>query len=303
MKWIITKAVALVKAVGKLLGFGKEEDKDKEKEPGHPVYDAVKQALAEKLGEAEDPEHIHSVAANVLAQFQPQGLQKLDVVEDKETGALSIVAAASPPKTLRGYAPENRDVFMRVKISVKKPVTQAGLQHVARSRSYDPATGQMVEDPIAMIGQADRRSTAGGALEVVPGGMQINVLTWNTGDKAKYASARDDNSSHAEHLFAGWLERQEFKQSIESIVVEMSSGSKEPKDSPCPLCAADLRHVTLITPGATRALTYTAVYYSGSVTEDESWAARQKLEGDGGWDIKGPPPSGKGKKFHETKGE
>ena len=73
VKWIITKAVALVKAVGKLLGFGKEEDK--EKEPGHPVYDAVSPSPSSWL--RQKTPSTSTKLRNILAQFQAQGLRSL----------------------------------------------------------------------------------------------------------------------------------------------------------------------------------------------------------------------------------
>ena len=313
VKWLITKAVALVKAVGKLLGFGKEKEEGKQKEAEHPIYDAVRQALHEQLGEGEEADHIHKVAGNVLTQFQPQGLRKLDVVQDEETGVVSVMAQASPPANLIDYAPDDRDVFMNVTVTLdeKKPTSLDRLRYIARSRSLDPSyRGKlprgtdpsqlpMVDDPIAMIGPVGGRTAAGGALEIGEGGTQIKVLTWNTGDRKKWA-ASEDNSTHAEHQFADWLSRQEFRSEISAIDVSMSS--RKQQDSPCPSCVDDLKKVARFTPNAAgkRKLSYTGIYTSKAVNEDAAVQALTDL-GKNGWDLPGLAKQKSGGKLHPVK--
>ena len=98
--WVITKAVALVKAAGKLLGFGKE--RGEEKDAGHPIYDAVNQALDKELGQAAEVAHIRSAADTIFGRFQAKGLKKLDVENDEESGGVRIVAEASPQQRAQG---------------------------------------------------------------------------------------------------------------------------------------------------------------------------------------------------------
>ena len=307
VKWLITKAVALVKAVGKLLGFGKEEDKEKEAE--HPVYDAVKQALVEQLGAAEEAGHIHEIAANVLAEFQPQGLQKLDVVEDEETGVVAIVAQASPPATLEEYAPDDRDVFLNATITLTESTSLDRLRYVARSRSLDPAyKGKfpagtdpsklpMVDDPIAMIAPVAGKTAEGGAVQVGEGGTQVKTLTWNTGDRKKWA-ASEDNSTHAEHQFVDWLSRQQFRSDITAIEINMTSPTQ--KDSPCPSCVDDLKRIAKFAPNAgKRKLRYTGIYTSKAVNKDAAKSALRALGGNG-WEV--PDLAAEpGEELHRTK--
>jgi hypothetical protein len=306
VKWIITKAVALAKAVGKLLGFGKKEDKEKGSE--HPVYDAVKQALGEQLREAEDDEHIRSVAKNVLAQFQGKGLQHLDVEQDEETGALNVVAEASPRQKVGEYEPENRAVVLNATVEVEKEVNLGSLKYVARSRHMDEAYAgkipygsdlsgiPMVDDPVAMIAPVAGKSVSGGAVGVEDGN-KLRVLTWNTGDRKKWAAA-EDNSTHAEHQFAEWLGRQEFRSHITSIKISLTS--QEQNDSTCPSCAADLGRITDFTPIATsRTISCTGVYSSKRITEDEAKKAWKDLGGKG-WKPD-PIPEKPAKKLHRAK--
>ena len=285
--WVITKAVALIKAAGKLLGFGKEEDKEKKKEAEHPIYDAVKQALAEKLSAAEAPEHIREIAANALVQFRPQGLQKLDVVEDEETGMVSIVAQASPPAALAKYARDDRDVFLNATITLEEATSSDRLRYVAGSRHLDPAykgkplpdkpdwNAMLVDDPVTMISPVAGKSVPGGAVEVDEGGKQVKVVTWNTGDRKKWA-ASEDNSTHAEHQFVDWLSRQQFRSDIIAIKIEMTSPKE--KDSPCPSCVDDLKRISEFAPkAAKRELHYTGIYTSKAVDKDAAEKALRTL--------------------------
>jgi hypothetical protein len=289
--WVITKAVALVKAAGKLLGFGKEKEKEKEKEAEHPIYDAVRQALAKQLGEEEDAEHIHQVAANVLAQFQQQGLKKLDTEEDKETGVLSIVAAASPDTTIGRYAQEPRSVLLDAKIEVSQPVNIGSLQHIVPMRVLDPAYQgllrsaepaggwPMVLHPtIATIPAPEvaGKTTAGGVVGLGSGGTQLRVITWNTADRSRWV-AEGDNTTHAEYQFKQWLAKQEWLPFVTVIDLSLTSpGRKIPRNSPCPHCTNALIQVAGMTPQASRSISATGIYYSKGITKADSanaWAA------------------------------
>ncbi len=309
VKWLITKAVALIKAAGKLLGFGKEDKEAKdEKEAAHPVYDAVEEALAAKLEDAEEEAHIRSVANEVLSQFQAQGLQRLDVEEDDQSGGLTIAAQASPRKDIRKYAHKNRDVYMSAKIGVAKTIDMDQLQYIARSRSLDPAYRNkiprgsdltnlpMIDDPIAMITAAAGRTVSGGAVRLAKGGTELQMYTWNTGDRKKWA-ASSDNRTHAEHQFVDWIGRQPFRSSITSIELRVSS--PENNDSPCPSCADDLIKLKESLPGDVDCqLRFTGLFTSKSVTEEQASDAVGALIS-GGWRVAQQIPS-KGKELHRA---
>jgi hypothetical protein len=103
--WVITKAVALVKAGGKLLGFGKKDAPAPGKQaPADSEEVAVlKVRVGEELRQrmpkpVSDAAQVQSVVTGVHGRFRTQGLKSLEVVGDKDNPSeFSILAAASTP--------------------------------------------------------------------------------------------------------------------------------------------------------------------------------------------------------------
>ena len=103
--WVITKAVALVKAAGKLLGFGKE--KEKETHSSDPEKDAkITAALAEldkrdteaDTGDGVEREEAEAIAATTQANHPV--LTSIKVSERKER--YDYIWTSSPPKDKKG---------------------------------------------------------------------------------------------------------------------------------------------------------------------------------------------------------
>lgn len=133
----------------------------------------------------------------------------------------------------------------------------------------------LVDDPVTMISPVAGKSVPGGAVEVDEGGKQVKVVTWNTGDRKKWA-ASEDNSTHAEHQFVDWLSRQQFRSDIIAIKIEMTSPKE--KDSPCPSCVDDLKRISEFAPkAAKRELHYTGIYTSKAVDKDAAEKALRTL--------------------------
>jgi len=118
VKWIITKAVALVKAAGKLLGFGKD-DKEKGEHSDDPEKEAkIAAALAEldardaeaDTGEGVDREQAEAIAS--ATQTSHPVLSSVTVVETPER--FNYIWTASKPRSKRG--PKNRKLAQQKRI-------------------------------------------------------------------------------------------------------------------------------------------------------------------------------------------
>jgi hypothetical protein len=281
--WVITKAVALVKAVGKLVGFGKKKDEKKDAE--HPIYDEVNQALDKELGQAAEVAHIRSAANTIFGRFQAKGLRKLDVEDDKEGGGVHIVAEASPGKELRAYRPRGRRVWMTATITTDTATSLAELQGTTRSHAVPgyskPAEAELL-DPVSSYNLP--KGKRGGVITVSEGGKKIEAHTWNTGELDKLWA---DNPTHAERQFTHWLGQQSHQFLLSVTSIELKLGSPKKHDSPCKWCAIDLRGAAERVPNA-RALT---LYYTGMYTpEGGTLQQAQKAVKDVGekWKVYGP---------------
>jgi hypothetical protein len=118
VKWVITKAVALVKAAGRLLGFGKD-DKEKGEHSDDPEKEAkIAAALAEldardaeaDTGEGVDREQAEAIAATTQASHPV--LTSVTVVETPER--FNYIWTASKPRLRRG--PKNRKLAQQKRI-------------------------------------------------------------------------------------------------------------------------------------------------------------------------------------------
>ena len=236
VKWLITKAVALIKAAGKLLGFGKE-DKEETKKSSHPIFESVRAELAKRLSESEDEEHIRAAAKDVLVEYQDKGLHGLEV-KTQENQDLGVVAYGSDHETLESYEPKRRAIALTVTITLGEETTKAELS------GHQPVTGTdvtwlpSVQDPRVKPTRREigRRPVQGGVAKLSPQGKQLLVRTWNTGDMRRSHS----NATHAERQFAEFFERNR-KMIPRVISVELYLHAlKDHGSSPCPMCAGAL---------------------------------------------------------------
>ena len=229
VKWIITKAVDIVKAIGKLLGFGKGEPAAKdEASTGNPIFDSVKGELNQRLGAMEDEEHIQTVAKEVLVEFQDKGLHGLEAVED-QNGDLTIVARGSDQSVLKTFQKKRRAVVLEVTLSEATSLEELKLQ-----ASRDPRVVQMwpVRDPKSK----EERFAPGGVVTLGKQDKELLARTWNTGEMRE----RGSNATHAERQFANFLEsKPDLKRRISKVEIKLSS-EKRAGCSPCPLCAGAL---------------------------------------------------------------
>ena len=149
--WVITKAVALVKAAGKLLGFGKEDDKSSHSDD--PEKDAkITAALAEldardaeaDTGDGVDREQAEAIA--VTTQANHPVLTSITVVETAER--FDYIWASSPPKKTKG--PKKKKVkYGRTDLS--KAVQDARIE--AKDKGHNYAAGRL-EDGTIIIGRS-----------------------------------------------------------------------------------------------------------------------------------------------------
>ena len=237
VKWLITKAVALIKAAGKLLGIGKKEE-EKKKESAHPIFDSVKAELGERLGESEDKGHINSITKQLLVEYQDKGLHGLEALEQEDQG-LTIVAYGSDHETLETFQPRGRSIAFKATIELSEATEIDELKEQASRdpkvmqlwHAYDPFINQSTSDPYGR-----RRPKAAGVATSADQGKTLLVRTWNTGNERRKYS----NYTHAEHQFAAFLERNpEIKKRISGVRLELLA-LKEHGSSPCYQCAVDL---------------------------------------------------------------
>jgi hypothetical protein len=251
--WVITKAVALVKAAGKLLGFGKDEDKKEDAE--HPVLYAVVNDLNKRLSSTESQEHIKEIVKEVLAEYQSKGLHNLTVVSDEETGGLSIVGEASPAEPLIDFKPEGASkVHLIANIELSQPISQEELHWTAATRQ--PGVSEML--PV----EAPRtpKFKSGGVVQVAEGGTQVLARSWSTGEDPDASDA-----THAERQLVNFLQRNpDMLARMKKISLSLS-GNRD-RNSPCEECGGWLiDEIGTRTPQLTagqRIIAYTGLYVS-----------------------------------------
>jgi hypothetical protein len=93
--WVITKAVGLVKAVGGLLGFGKKEDKETNKDLS-AAQAAAREAVMARFSNGANEDEIEASLPGILAELGPMGLKSLTVGPLDKDDAREILAESSP---------------------------------------------------------------------------------------------------------------------------------------------------------------------------------------------------------------
>jgi hypothetical protein len=224
--WLINKAVALVKAIGKMLGFGKEEKKEDEKDLGD-AKNAARAAVHQRIGEHTTIEQVEEVLSQILQELQPSGLKSLSLGPANADGQREILAEASPKDRVGLLVAKEVIVAVAVKISIGKEDTQPALKGILQppmQTSVGPlgeslgfsdmpglagqkwgGTGKAaqlpnVPQPPGTPAKAGGQPSAALLIEPKAGSQEIEILAWNTS-----APVKGSNVSHAERQFIEWF--------------------------------------------------------------------------------------------------
>ena len=230
--WVINKAVGLVKAIGGLLGFGKEKDEKPgpAKELGG-IHTAAQQAVHTRLGDDATVEKAESVLPEILRELQPMGLKSLTLGPPDADGGREILAEASPRERVAALKVKTITVAISAKINVKGEPVLTGMLHGPQlERSSGGAeklwpaetlsfaefhesqkeglggTGRAgalppVPQPPHTPAKSGDQPSAGLIVEPEAGSRELEILAWNTSQPE-----RGHNVSHAEKQFVEWFE-------------------------------------------------------------------------------------------------
>jgi len=288
--WVINLAVSAVKAVGKLLGFGKEKEKDQKEAPSG-VKALALQKLEERVSANHTAKKIKPILGQILDELRPQGLSQFYLSDVDESGSYSVMAAASELKDLRQFVPGDRTVIMATTITLSdessledilgkdKPYIQVPSKE---ARSVTKEAREL--DPIRVTGK-DVGGTPSGGYQFRPekGSRELQLLTWNTTQKLS-----GKNVSHAEKQFVNWLrERIELWGKIRNIDIHITH-------SPCgtnytETCTIDLAELMpdlrKKNPGVHGHIMYESPFTKGKNATTE--ADIKKLIA-AGWTVDGP---------------
>ncbi len=103
--WVITKAVKLIKSAGKLLGFGKDKEVEKEKEEGAGVEGKVRRDLISQIGkEVINADKVQTVLNTIYTTYKDEGLKFINIVELSDmSGEFDVQIVASPLKKVHQF--------------------------------------------------------------------------------------------------------------------------------------------------------------------------------------------------------
>jgi hypothetical protein len=266
--WVITKAMGLLKAAGKLLGIGKDgkgDDADSKK-----VKKDVASKLSERLGAETDQERANSVVAQTFNEFKPFGLKALALRKLADGSGYGVYAVASPEQEVlklkadaRALGAERPSVVCKVTIGLVAKVdphqaadldiVDADDGHGGKQRMV--SGGGMNWEAPRNTGTTTRRNKAmnnqdyammstlaprqGGAV-VIPKGKSdtVEAHTWNTGPKISLNKDKTSNDSHAERQFINWYKERSdtWKAMVRRIDITLST-------CPCDnYCSPDLKN-------------------------------------------------------------
>jgi hypothetical protein len=232
---ILDRVIGWVVEMGRrlLTRLGLREEEKEEDEKGGDVKTKAQNALAAQLAGEHSHEEIFSLTQDVLAQFQPEGLKRLDI--SKEEGDYTIVAEASPRDPIIKLAPKGRRTTMVARV---KFVGAGELRGDPSNRFYQRSVGRGQQE--RTLEAAFLPGTQGGGALIRPeaGTEEVKVATWNTG---LIDPSRESNRTHAERQFVDWYERQPWKGNVTEIEIEINN-------SPCPFCVDDLKYITRLSP-------------------------------------------------------
>jgi hypothetical protein len=124
--WVITKAVDLVKAVGGLLGFGKKEEKETNKDL-NAAQAAAREAVMARFSDGATEDEIEASLPGILAELRPMGLKNLAVGPLGEDDAREILAEASPKSRIAKIIKKRVTVAVSAEITHKDAFKGSGL--------------------------------------------------------------------------------------------------------------------------------------------------------------------------------
>ncbi len=219
--WVIQKAVQLVKAIGKMFGFGKDQKKDEQNSP-QGVKGVALEMLRGRISGDHSPTEIQTVLGTILHELKPQGLQRLYLDEPDANGKRSIMAEASPLDELAQFVVGDRIVTLAAIVNIND---ETDLEtHLAGEFAYESITGKKGDvsdarklDQIRVQKKAPQPSS-GYQFKPTPGSGTIKILAWNTTQ-----SESGSNVSHAERQFVHWLtSRPEIMRRLTQITIELT---------------------------------------------------------------------------------
>jgi hypothetical protein len=242
--------------------------------PSEEVRNAALAAVRVRLGHVKTVTEGAGVLRNIEGELRGQGLRSLRFGRPNGTGALPVVATASPPKTIAKLAPwaakltKGAQVAALITIDYVKPPDLSKLNF--GRRAVKDVGGRPVRDASGGIAmEPDDLAMAGGAFVSRPaaGSNQVQVL--GTSGRA----LRDKkNTSHAEFHAAGVLGAGgQISGDVSKIHVKMKGYS------PCPNCASSLMsaaaHIKQTSPSATFALDCSGcdLYRAGETGYFRTW--------------------------------
>jgi hypothetical protein len=283
IRWLIGKAIAIVKAAGKLLGFGKDDD---DPEAGRDPRELARRAVHERVQAGMTGQSVDEHIAAIGRELQPMGLTGLEVRGPDEQGGYEVLAAASAFEELLKLVPVDlqskpRSVTMKITLTLSEGVDLEAVGGLSASRravrdesgsitrtpsggfametthyTLDPSREQAVRSRTARSSRRDPKTVSGGVVEAAsPQDKVVRLVTYNTSEDPR----QDSNSTHAERQFAAFLEAApELARRVTRIEATITK-------SPCDMCTDDMVTVGRLTPKAddSRTLRYEELYDKG----------------------------------------
>lgn len=263
IRWLIGKAVELVKAAGRLLGIGKDDKKnDATKDPRELARRAIDKELEAGLPEKSADERIAAIAT----ELKPLGLTGLELRGPDAKGEYEVFAAASPFERLMSLLPESKlgedSVRMQVELTLEGPVDLSRTKGILPYSSHredaaatgpgrgggsaggpvyrlDPPTQQITQPRGYRGAREDEKLLSGGFVEAGPAENTLRILTFNTADSPHPKSYR----THAEYQLLAFLKESNLAARVTGIEVTSSK-------TPCTLCTLVLSEIGIRTPKA-----------------------------------------------------
>jgi len=212
-----------VKAVGGMLGFGKDKDEKKDAKKLDGVKGAAQEAVMAQIGDDVTPEKAASVLPGIVQGLTPMGLKSLTLGPADEQGTREILAEASPKERIASLIAKKVTVGVSTKITFKDEASPLeGMMHgpkspkaespLAFAKKIDPVTWKPIEGAspfspsqqqaleganaalLPSVGNLQNfQPQAGYVVAPAAGSNTLELLSWNSSEPVRF-----DNLSHAE---------------------------------------------------------------------------------------------------------